>query len=164
MALFGMDMASFVSALALAVLIAILFIVRKGGSYDTAGPVSIGGATKAAGPENRQHPRLSINWPVTLVTSIGNLQATMSNISMGGAFIACSEPLPLSEQFTLNIQLKGEADVAVNAEVLWSNSDVSGDVTQNRGMGLRFVHKSDDTRELLNRKIVQLIEKESLPD
>jgi hypothetical protein len=158
---FGMDLPGILSVLALAVLIAVFFIVRKDKSYDSIGPVSMSALKKkSGGPENRQHPRLYINWPITLDTSLGKLKATLSNISAGGAFIACGEPLPLYEQFTMIIDSKG-SDLIINAEVLWSNVNVADDMIQNRGMGIRFVHNTDEVREFLNTTINQkLVEKE----
>jgi len=161
---FGMDLPGILSVLALAVLIAVFFIIRKDKSYDSIGPVSLSGLKKkSGGPENRQHPRIAINWPITMDTSLGKLQATLSNISTGGAFITCGEPLPLYEQFTMMIDSKG-SDLAINAEVLWSNVNVSDDMIQNRGMGIRFVHNTDEVREFLNTTINQIQAEKEKPE
>lgn len=164
---FGMDMPGVLSVLALAVLIAVFFIVRRDSSYDSAGSVSLSSLKrKPTGPENRQHPRFHIGWPITMDTSLGKLKATLSNISSGGAFITCGEPLPLYEQFTLTIDSKG-SDLPINAEVLWSNVNVADDMIQNRGMGIRFVHNTDEAREFLNAALNELLagetEAEALP-
>lgn len=161
MEFFGMDMPSFISVMALAVLVALFFVVRKDSSYDSISPVSVRSfKKKPAGPESRRHVRLDVDWPITMDTSCGKLNATLANISMGGAFITCNEPLPLYEQFTLNIDSKGKSDVTINAEVLWSNVNVSDDMIHNRGMGIRFVHNADDVRQFLNKIITELVTQE----
>ena len=157
---FGMDMPSVLSVLALAVLIAVFFIVRRDKSYDSVGPVSISSLKKKSpGPENRQHPRLDISWPLTMDTSSGKAEGTLTNISMGGAFIACSEPLYLYERFSFTINLPEAKGMVINAEVLWSNVNVADDMIQTRGMGIRFVDNTDDVRAFLNHTIDALAAK-----
>jgi hypothetical protein len=41
------------------------------------------------GEENRKHPRVDINWSVSMETSDGTIEAEVKNISLGGAFICC---------------------------------------------------------------------------
>ncbi len=94
--------------------------------------------------ERRQHQKVNIKWPVTLTVDGKHLDAMAKDISLGGAFIACENPLPLQECFSMAINVPGERTVALNGQVVWSNSNVPEAKIVNRGMGIKF---SQNTRE-----------------
>jgi len=74
--------------------------------------------------EKRQDPRIGIVWPVSLETSQGEVKAKIKDLSLGGAFIACRDPLSLKEQFNLTINLPDQKPLTLVSEVVWSNSNV----------------------------------------
>ena len=39
--------------------------------------------------------------------------------------------------------------MSLNSEVVWSNANVPDDKIVNRGMGIRFIHNTDEVRESL---------------
>jgi len=104
--------------------------------------------------ERRQHPRIGIEWPVRIETSGGTMDAMTKDISLGGAFICCKEPLPLRETFSLILASPDYSrSLEVTAEVVWSNSNVPADKVVNRGMGIRFIQVSKETRKFINEAI-----------
>ena len=107
----------------------------------------------AFGAENRQHSRVEIKWSVRIETAQGSKDGMTKDVSLGGAFISCSEPLPLGEIFPLTINAPGHEAKTVTAEVVWSNINVPEDKVVNRGMGIRFVQISDEIRKYLNEAI-----------
>ena len=86
------------------------------------------------GKQNREHPRVDINWPVSLETSDGAIAAQVKNISVGGAFICCQKPLPIGEMFRFTMAGLGNVPVKATAKVVWSNTNVPDDKVINRGM------------------------------
>ncbi|MGA1845217.1 MAG: PilZ domain-containing protein [bacterium] len=104
--------------------------------------------------ERRQHPRIGIQWPVRIETSGGAIDGVTRDISLGGAFICCNEPLPLRETFSLILASPNFSwSLEVTGEVVWSNANVPADKIVNRGMGVRFIHVSKETRAFINQAI-----------
>ena len=98
---------------------------------------------QTAGPEKREHPRIDINWAALLETAGGKIEAQIKNISLGGAFICCKNPLSIGEVFPLTMHGPNDEPVMATAKVVWSNINVPQEKVVNRGMGVRFLNMSD---------------------
>jgi len=109
--------------------------------------------------ERRLHQKVSIQWPVTLECHGGTVPATARDISLGGAFIACGDPLPLKERFYLAMEMPGEARLFLNAEVVWSNGNVPEERVVTRGMGIKFVDNRETDRACLKNRIAACLDK-----
>jgi PilZ domain len=107
----------------------------------------------ASWDDRRQHQRMAVSWPASMETSDGTIRVTLQNISLGGAFVVCQNPLPLKHQFNLGIDPPDFAALHLKAEVVWSNINVPDDRVVNRGMGVRFV----DNPEAESGKLRQII-------
>ena len=103
------------------------------------------------GKQRRKHPRANINWPVSMETSNGTIVAEVKDISLGGAFIYCEQPLPLGEVFYLTMTGPDNEPVTATAEVVWSNVNVPNEKVINRGMGVRFIKMSDRHIQLMRQ-------------
>ena len=108
--------------------------------------------------EKREHPRVGITWTVSMEIPQGVIQAKTKDLSLGGAFIVCPEPLALKERFPLTIDIPGQGPLPLNAEVVWSNSNVPEDKIVVRGMGVRFVGRTDKEIESLDTAISAFLE------
>jgi len=104
--------------------------------------------------QRREHPRVDINWHVSIETPAGTVPAEIKNISLGGAFICCEKPLPIGEVFGLTIMAPDNEPVIATAKVVWSNVNVPDEKVINRGMGVRFINMSERHIQLV-RKISQ---------
>ena len=62
-------------------------------------------ATEISWAEKRQHPRVAIAWPAFLEKSQHNQEIQLKDISLGGAFVTCQEPLALQEKFKITFHL-----------------------------------------------------------
>jgi len=103
------------------------------------------------GVERRQHPRVDINWPVSVETAYGTIAAEVKNISLGGAFICCTKPLRIGEVFRMTLIAPENEPVAATGEVVWSNVNVPDEKVINRGMGVRFINMSDRHIQLVRQ-------------
>jgi hypothetical protein len=103
------------------------------------------------GEEKRKQPRANINWPVSMETSDGTIDAEIKNISLGGAFICYKKPLPLGQVFPLTMIGSDNEPVIATAEVVWSNVNVPNEKVINRGMGVRFIKMSDRHIQLVRQ-------------
>ena len=107
--------------------------------------------------EKRKHPRVSISWPARINPADESMTVQLKDISLGGAFVVCQQPLPLSQKFRIAIEPPEQSHLELNAEVVWSNANVPEDKIINRGMGIRFINNSDDDRNRLNDMITSFM-------
>jgi len=108
--------------------------------------------------EKRRHPRADVTWTAALKTSLGNFEAALKDISLGGAFVICQNPLPLNQKFQITIDPQDRDTLMLNAEVVWSNINVPDDKIVNRGMGIRFIDNPDEIRNDLNALITAALD------
>jgi hypothetical protein len=107
--------------------------------------------------EKRVQPRLSVSWNASFEAARGPGRAQLKDISLGGAFVVCPDPLPLSDRFQIVIELPDGTPLALNAEVVWSNANVPSDMIVNRGMGVRFIDNDASQRRRLTDAITALV-------
>jgi len=107
--------------------------------------------------EKRTQPRLSVSWNASYAAPHGPERAQLKDISLVGAFVVCPAPLPLSDCFQIVIELPDRTSLALNAEVVWSNANVSSDMIVTRGMGVRFIDNDASKRRLLTDAISALV-------
>jgi Tfp pilus assembly protein PilZ len=110
-------------------------------------------AQKFSGKELRRHPRMEVAWPATMEIPHGSIKARLKDISLGGAFVICREPIALNEKFRLYLEVPDEETFALNAEVVWSNMNVPEEKVIHRGMGIRFVQNTNTARKRLEKAI-----------
>ncbi len=103
--------------------------------------------------EKRRHPRVAISWPAMLEPPYEHIQVQLKDISLGGAFVVCQNPLPLKEKLRLCIKVPEQEEFLLNAEVIWSNTNVPQDKVINRGMGVKFVQNTNRARQRLEKAI-----------
>ena len=116
-------------------------------------PVQLAASQKSNGEEMRQHPRVAISWPAMLEPPFEHLQIQLKDISIGGAFIVCRKPLPLNEKIRFCIKVPEEEELLLNAQVVWSNTNVPKEKVIHRGMGVKFVQNTNKARRRLENAI-----------
>jgi hypothetical protein len=107
---------------------------------------------RTAWEEKRTQPRLAVSWPAEICSTNSPGKAEVKDISLGGAFVACS-PLPLSHRFRIRIELPDSGPVDLAAEVVWSNANVPPERVVQRGMGIRFVEPDPVRRTRLTQAV-----------
>ena len=100
---------------------------------------SVGSWFQNSGAEKRESARVNINWPVSIETPDGRVEAHLKNISLGGAFICCEKPLPTEDVFPLTLFGPDNEPITATAKVVWSNINVPQEKVINRGMGVRLL-------------------------
>lgn len=99
--------------------------------------------------EARQHPRFEVSWPVTIEVGQDKIQGEIANISLGGAFIQCKEPLSLNETFSIAINIPDREPIPAKVQVVWSNANIPEDKVVRRGMGVRYLEITDNDRKFI---------------
>jgi hypothetical protein len=99
--------------------------------------------------EKRQNPRLNLNIPVIIDPLEKKVEAETKDVTNIGAFIICKDPLPVKETFRIKFLFPAHNPLVFDAEVVWSNSNFPESMIVHRGMGIRFIKPSDESREFL---------------
>jgi len=115
-------------------------------------------STKTSWKEKRRHPRVAVSWQASIEKSPSAAGVQLRDISLGGAFVVCAQPLALNEKFEISIHLPGSERLRLNAEVVWSNMNVPEDKVVNRGMGIRFIDNAEKDRRKLGDALSAALE------
>jgi hypothetical protein len=107
--------------------------------------------------QKREHPRVPVNWPVTMVTPEGDIDGIIENISVGGAYIRCGTPLLQKDLFILSIQSQNREHSWIGAEVVWIDIPLSADSDAIAiGMGVRFTNISAEDLQFVSNVVSKL--------
>jgi len=83
------------------------------------------------------------------------------NISKGGTFIKTDKPLPIGTEFIFKLFVpKLGEPLRIHGAVEWTVSQEqidAGDKTGDSGMGIQFVYKAGDERQVIERKVEKLM-------
>ncbi len=105
------------------------------------------------GAENRRHPRL----PLVVKAEVGAngrvQRGYLTNLSIGGAFLATKKPIPSGTRLQLLIFLPWKlGEFKAEAEVMWSTGK-EGSKTEPPGVGLAFTKLDSKGEDRLQRYV-----------
>jgi hypothetical protein len=102
--------------------------------------------------EKRRFPRIDVELPIFIDTSCGCTAGKTLNISVGGAFIRCSNSLTIPERFFLAITNlpRVHLHLPAKAELIWSNGYEQEGNCVFREIGVEFREISDADREFIS--------------
>jgi len=115
-------------------------------------------STKTSWEEKRRNPRVAVSWQALIEMAGQTDNVQLKDISLGGAFVVCADPLALNDKFKISIRIPNRELLRLNAEVVWSNSNVPADRVVNRGMGIRFIENTEEDRQRLNEALAVSLE------
>jgi hypothetical protein len=101
----------------------------------------------------RQHRRRELSWLATIELDRASISVRIKDISLGGAFVICKEPIPLNHKLRIYIEAPDQDAFALNAEVVWSNMNVPDEKVIHRGLGIKFVQNTAAARNRLEEAI-----------
>ena len=111
--------------------------------------------------ENRMFPRVNVKWPVVVRTVQSSIEGITLNLSPSGVFVRCKNPLSLNEVFDMSISIpEAERSLIAEAEVVWSNIYGPDDEITPRGMGVRFLNISVESRAFIAKVVLDQLEPE----
>ena len=114
---------------------------------------AISAAQLKSGRDQRRHPRLAVSWSATMEIGRMSVKVRLKNISLGGAFVICHDPVPLNEKLRIYIEVPDQDRLALNAEVVWSNMNMPEAKVIHRGLGVKFVQNTETARSRLEEAI-----------
>jgi Tfp pilus assembly protein PilZ len=133
-----------------------VYLKKRMTSDKTGSDVSI--SNKFTWQEKRRHPRVAISWQAAIEQSGNHEEVQLKDISLGGAFVVCREPLALNDRLKITIDIPDQGSLLLNAEVVWSNANIPSDQVVNRGMGVRFIENEEKERRRLQEAITTALE------
>jgi len=106
--------------------------------------------------DNRHFARAKIKWPVSMITDERSADGVTLNLSPNGAYIGCANPLRLNEVFEVTIDVpNSDSSIQATVEVVFSNIYGPDDAISPRGMGVRFLKISSQSRQIIAKEILQ---------
>lgn len=108
----------------------------------------------ACSRQQRQHRRIEVEWPVTMMTPEGDMDGIIENISVGGAYIRCETMLSKSDLFLMCILAHSRKGSWLGAEVIWIDIPLDADTESVPvGMGVRFTDMSEDDLRFITEAV-----------
>jgi hypothetical protein len=127
------------------------FIKRRLGADQSL--QAVGNAQNKHQKEKRRHPRMEVSWSAAIEIGQASIKVRLKDISRGGAFVICQEPVPLNQKLRIYIEAPHQDMFALNAEVVWSNMNVPQEKVIHRGFGIKFVQNTTAARNRLEEAI-----------
>ena len=106
--------------------------------------------------DHRAHPRANLRWPVSVQLSGAVTEGVTKDISEGGAYVCCANPLGPNEVLDMVINAPDKL-LNVKAEVVWSSMsglDLDDEITP-RGMGVRFLNIGSEERRIIAKAVAE---------
>lgn len=103
--------------------------------------------------EKREKSRLAVSWQASMETPQGAVRVQLKNISHGGAFVVCAEPMAINEKVRMVIDAPNMDPFPLQGEVVWSNIHVPEDKVVHRGMGIHFIENTEEERACLHHAL-----------
>jgi hypothetical protein len=102
--------------------------------------------------EKRQHPRVEVAWPVTVVTDDGLVIGRTENLSLVGTLILCPEAPELFYSFRLFFRPAERQLLIATAERVWSRTSINGK-SMVHAMGVSFTYIPEHDYQLMSEAI-----------
>ena len=114
--------------------------------------------------ENRQHPRVKVNWPVTINTPHGPIAGVTKNISAGGAFVCLRKSLKPDDELLLsNSHVRSwMSRLSIGAKVTRQNVEKLDNETLSLNMGVQFTKLSGEARKRISERVSTHLRREGL--
>ncbi len=103
----------------------------------------------------REHSRVEVSWPVTMLTSKQLIIGEIKNISESGALISCQEVPSLEETLKLRFEITDLFYVSATVENVRFNVDDSPSGSIAYYLAVRFIEITEDERRMLCNAIEQ---------
>jgi hypothetical protein len=134
-----------------------IYFQRRTGAEPASGVKAFPAQRTSPWEEKRSQTRLAVSWHAAFASPGGASPAQLKDISLGGAFVVCANPLPLSERFHITVDLPSRGPLELMAEVVWTNINVPADRVINRGMGIRFIDNAEEKRKILAEAVAAVL-------
>jgi len=113
----------------------------------------IKGQQLADSTERRQHHRINVAWPLSIVLDEEIVEGETINVTSDGVLISCNEPLQINEVLRISINPPNRHPIEVNGKVIWSDHYAVDEHDIAFGIGICFMKISDVDRRFLQELV-----------
>ena len=104
--------------------------------------------------DHRVHPRANLRWPVSVQLGGTVTEGVTKDISEGGAYVCCANPLGPNEVLDMVINAP-DKPLNVKAEVVWASMSGLDDEITPRGMGVRFLNIGNEEKRIIAEAVAE---------
>ena len=104
--------------------------------------------------DHRAHSRANLRWPVSVQSGGAVTEGVTKDISEGGAYVCCANPLGPKEILDMIINAP-ERPLNVKAEVVWASMSGLDDEITPRGMGVRFLKIGSEEKRVIAKAVAE---------
>jgi c-di-GMP-binding flagellar brake protein YcgR len=104
--------------------------------------------------DHRVHPRANLRWHVSVQRGGEVTEGVTKDISEGGAYVCCANPLGPNEVLDMVINAPDKL-LNVKAEVVWASMSGLDDEITPRGMGVRFLNIGDEEKRIIAEAVAE---------
>jgi hypothetical protein len=103
---------------------------------------------------NEKQSKISVRWPITVISDQGTFEAESRNITSRGIFVHSPKELRgLSKIFQLIIHGTKKKSVLIRAKLAWANCDEKREIRSLSGGCFFFLKAAKDDQEVLREFI-----------
>ena len=103
--------------------------------------------------ERRETARISVTWPIKVITDKGMVEGESVNITAFGVFLRSKHMLKENETYQMIIKLPKEKQVLLKGKLMWSNLNGEERSEAFANMGFSFVKVAQEDQRLLRALI-----------
>lgn len=103
--------------------------------------------------ERRETSRISVTWPIKVITDKGIVEGESVNITAFGVFLRSRHVLKENETYQMIIKLPKEKQVLLKGKLMWSNLNGEERSEAFANMGFSFVKVAEEDQRLLRALI-----------
>jgi hypothetical protein len=107
------------------------------------------------GKRKRQHSRVSVSLPATMVAGAWSVAGKVENISLTGALVHCTELPNLNERLRLQIELPDHGyTMVVHAKIIRLDIHHTDEGGPAYDLGVTFIDISEEDLKFLSNKVL----------
>ena len=105
--------------------------------------------------ERREHRRVQVRWPVSIETEKKKIKGESRNLTVGGLFVCCEEPILLNAVLRISIMPPGHEAIDVTGKVIWSDLYGIDEQKDVFGVGICLVDIVTKDKQFFNEMIAK---------
>ena len=103
--------------------------------------------------ERREMSRISVTWPITVITEQGTIEGESVNITLSGVFVRSKKVLKENETYQIIVKMPNQKQVLLKGKLVWSNLNGEERAEACADMGFSFVKVDEQDQKLLKAMI-----------
>jgi len=105
--------------------------------------------------KKRQHSRVRVSFPVTMVSGARSIEGKVENISLSGALVHCTELPNLNERLRLHIELPDHGYMmVVYAKIIRLDIHHTDEGAPAYDLGVTFIDIAEEDLKFLSNKVL----------